>query len=351
MSRKKNKSGLGAVIVSLLVSAAALAAGTYAVDGIHFQSLVERLFWPLLRLLFFIGIGLVIGQIIEATGWTKVLAAVAMPAFRFGNLGPQCSAVFTTAFFSGVAANAMLMEFYNEGAITRRHLFLSNLLNQFPAYFLHLPTTFFVVIPLTGRAGALYFLLTFLAAIIRSIVLLVYGHFKLTPPHTTDSYSRSSDMSSARRKAAGIWDGIRRRLPRRLTTIALYVVPIYIAVFMLNAMGLFESVQSALARFTSQAFIPLESLSLVIISFAAEFTSGFAAAGALMHAGVLTTKQTVLALLIGNIIAFPIRALRHQLPHYMGIYEPKTGIQLLLLGQFTRIASLILIGCVYAIVF
>ena len=326
MSRKRNKPRLRAVIISLLVSAVALIAGTFAVDGITFDSLLHRLFWPLLRLLMFIGIGLIIGQIIEATGWTKVLAAVAMPAFRFGRLGPQCSAVFTTAFFSGVAANAMLMEFYKDGAISRKQLFLSNLLNQFPAYFLHLPTTFFIVIPLTGRAGALYFLLTFLAALIRSILLLLYGHLRLAPPVDTEAELEGKNISGPRRKPSGIWEGIRRRLPGRLTTIALYVIPIYIAVFMLNAMGFFETIQAGLARFTSVTFIPLESLSLVIISFAAEFTSGFAAAGALMQAGVLTTKQTVLALLIGNIIAFPIRALRHQLPHYMGIYQPKTGL-------------------------
>jgi len=351
MSRKRRKPRLRAVVISLLVSTAALIVGYYAVEGIDFHSLFKRLFWPLLRLLFFIGIGLVIGQIIEATGWTRYLAAVAMPAFRYGNLGRHCSAVFTTAFFSGVAANAMLMEFFKEGAISRKQLFLSNLLNQFPAYFLHLPTTFFIVIPLTGRAGALYFLLTFLAALIRTIILLIYGHLRLAQPAVTETDHSKKNIPGPRRKATGVWEGIRRRLPGRLTTIALYVIPIYIAVFMLNAMGLFETIQAGLARFTSVTFIPLESLSLVIISFAAEFTSGFAAAGALMQAGILTTKQTVLALLIGNIIAFPIRALRHQLPHYMGIYEPKTGIQLLLLGQGVRVASLILIGFVYAIMF
>ena len=351
MPRKRSKPRLRSITISLLVSAVALVIGYYTVDGIDFHSLMKRLFWPLLRLLFFIGIGLVIGQIIEATGWTRYLAVAAMPAFRFGHLGHHCSAVFTTAFFSGVTANAMLMEFYRKGAISRKQLFLSNLLNQFPAYFLHLPTTFFIVIPLTGRAGALYFLLTFTAALIRSIVLLIYGHLKLENPGESGQELSEKSTNSPRRKLSHIWEGISHRLPVRLTNIAIYVIPIYIAVYMLNAIGLFETVRSGLARFTSFSVLPLESLSLVIISFAAEFTSGFAAAGALMQAGVLTTKQTVLALLIGNIVAFPIRAIRHQLPHYMGIYEPKTGLQLLLLGQGVRVTSLILVGLVYYALF
>ena len=128
--------------------------------------------------MFFITVGLVAGQVIEAAGWTKKLAIVAAPLFRFGNLGERCSAAFTTAFFSGVAANAMLVEFYNEGKISRKQLFLSNFVNQAPAFFLHLPTTFFIVIPLTRWAGALYFLLTFAAMVFRTALFLIYGHFQ-----------------------------------------------------------------------------------------------------------------------------------------------------------------------------
>ena len=87
--------------------------------------------------------------------------------------------------------------------------------------------------------------------------------------------------------------------------------------------------------------------SFVILSFAAEFTSGFAAAGALLNAGMLTVKQTVLALLTGNIVAFPIRAIRHQLPRYIGIFSPKMGTQILLLGQGFRILSLMVVGAIY----
>ena len=145
--------------------------------------------------------------------------------------------------------------------------------------------------------------------------------------------------------------GAARRLPGRLLRIVVYVVPIYALVFMVNAMGGFDVARGWMARFVVTSILPVESLSVVILSFAAEFTSGFAAAGALMEAGVLTMKQTVIALLAGNIIAFPIRALRHQLPRYMGIFSPKLGLQLLLLGQTLRIFSLIAVGTVYYCLF
>jgi hypothetical protein len=130
-----------------------------------------------------------------------------------------------------------------------------------------------------------------------------------------------------------------------------YVVPIYVAVFLLSTGGLFEWTQAWLARSITGAFVPIEALSLVVLSFVAEFASGFAAAGALLDQGVVTIKQTVLALLIGNIIAFPVRALRHQLPRLMGIFAPVMGLQLLLLGQGYRIISLMVLGAAYCYLF
>ena len=149
------------------------------------------------------------------------------------------------------------------------------------------------------------------------------------------------------KKEQNIWQGVKRKFPRRIKRIAIYVVPIYILVFLLNDMGLFKLARQWLSGYVVTSFIPMEALSVVVLSFTAEFTSGFAAAGALLDAGVLTVKQTAMALLIGNIVAFPIRALRHQLPHYIGIYAPKMGVQLLAMGQGLRITSIILVGILY----
>jgi hypothetical protein len=316
---------------------------THTVEG-----LAVHLFWPLVRLLVFITLGLVAGQIIEATGWTRQLAVVAAPLFRFSNLGNRCSAAFTTSFFSGTAANAMLWGFFKEETITRRQMFLGNLMNHFPAYFLHLPTTFFIVIPLTGWAGALYFLLTFVALVARTILVMLYGRwFCHSDKVWQDAAERTTNPTETSRGKKDVMRAIRNRLPGRIIRITVYVVPIYTLVFMINAMGGFDLARQWLARFVVTSLLPVESLSVVILSFAAEFTSGFAAAGALMEAGVLTTKQTVIALLAGNIVAFPIRALRHQLPRYMGIFSPAMGLQLLLLGQGMRVISLMAVGVVY----
>ena len=346
MSPKKTKSSLTPLLIALGISAAVLFFGLSSADTIDSQDIANRLLWPLARLILFIGMGLFVGQVLEATGWTRTLAVLARPLFRFGRLGDQCGAAFTAAFFSGVTANGMLLEFYEASKINRKQLFLSNFINQLPAFFLHLPTTFFIVIPLTGWAGVLYFAITFLAVLLRTVLFLIYGHFRL--PFIDQTGDKVEAVPAQNKLALNtVWIRIRTRLPRRLARIAVYVIPIYVLVFVLNILGLFQHMREALAGYVVTTFMPMESLSVIILSFAAEFTSGFAAAGALLEAGILSVKQTVMALLIGNVLAFPIRALRHQLPRYIGIFSPKMGTQMLLMGQGFRVTSIILVGLVY----
>jgi hypothetical protein len=349
MARKKTRPRYRALVLSLVLSAVMLLAGVYGLAAFDWPTAGRRLLAPLLRMLGFILVGLAAGQVVEALGWTRNLAILARPLFSFSHLGDRCGAAFTAAFLSGITANAMLVEHYREGRIRRSQLFLTNFINQLPAFFLHLPTTFFIVVPLTKTAGLLYFLLTFLAAVLRTVVLAVCGRL-LLPPLAADPLPAAGALDRPARASSDLLSIIRQKLPRRMLNIAIYVVPIYVAVFILNRLGLFAFTREWLARFVVTAVVPVESLSVVILSFVAEFTSGFAAAGALLDAGVLSVKQTVLALLMGNILAFPIRALRHQLPHYMGIFEPKMGTQLLIAGQALRISSLMAVGFIYYLV-
>ncbi|ACL02154.1 nucleoside recognition domain protein [Desulfatibacillum aliphaticivorans] len=348
MSRRKKNNNPRALAIGLLITIAALGVGLMAVDGLEAAKLPSKLLLPLARLLLFVSIGLVAAQAIDSTNWTEKLGFLAAPMFRFANLGAHCSAAFTAAFFSGVSANAMLLDFYKEERITKRQLFLTNFINQFPAYFLHLPVTFFIVVPLTKTAGLLYFLLTFLATCLRTALFASYGHIFMKPKNSGEqNFEGQAKKPASRKKKKPFWEGLKAKVPSRFVRVVAFVVPTYTVVYVLTAAGAFDALETFMTRFAVQAFIPVESLSVVVLSFASEFTAGFAAAGALMDAGSITVKQTVIALLLGNIIAFPIRAIRHQLPRYMGIFSPGMGLQMLLMGQGFRVASIILAGAVY----
>jgi hypothetical protein len=301
----------------------------------------NRVLWPLVRLSFFISLGLFGALVIEGAGWTRRLTILARPFMRWGHLSHEIGSAFTASFLSGTASLAMLATFHREGAMRRRDVVLAVLLDTFPSYFLHLPTTFFVILPLIGKAGFVYLLVTLCAALLRFAAVLVYSRFSLP----------AGEALPVRPLEKQAWRGLLRqaaqKLSARLTRILLIVAPVYLLVLLLSDGGFFEWLRKALALGVGSRLLPVEGISVVILSLMAEVTSGYAAAGAMLEAGTLTVAQTVLALVLGQIIGSPLRALRHQLPYYMGIFSPGMGIFLMVTSQLFRVVSLAAAAAVF----
>ncbi len=91
-------------------------------------------------------------------------------------------------------------------------------------------------------------------------------------------------------------------------------------------------------------------MSIITLHIAAEFTAGLAVAGALLQEGSMDYREVVLALLVGNVLSSPVRAIRHQFPYYAGIFQPKMAVELIVYNQVFRIGSLILMGCIYFVI-
>jgi hypothetical protein len=310
------------------------------------EHLLRHLGLPLVRLLLFLAVGLLAAQVLESLGWAARLGKLAAPLLRWGRLREESGASFTAACFSGVLANTMLMTFYQEGKLSRREMVTTYLLNGgLPVYLLHLPTTFFIIWPLTGKVGLIYLGLTGLAATLRSAALLGYARLRLPSPWEAGP----SPVSSPPDPKPGVWADIWRKFQRRFSRLLLYALPVYVLVYLAGAAGVFRWLQEALASYAALGFVPVEAASIVMFSVAAEFTSGIAAAGALLKTGALTPHQTVMALILGNVLATPIRALRHQLPAHAGIFTLKLGTQLLLASQGLRLASLAMVALPYAL--
>lgn len=329
----------------------ALAGGVFACWGpCRFSALSDPgLLWhklgrPLVRTVFFVALGLLIGQVIEGLGWTRRLGALARPLLKRTHLPQEAGASFTAAFASGVTANAMLATSWQEGKLNNRQLVLANLLNaSLPAFFLHLPTVLFVAYGILGWVALVYFGLTLAAALLRTLAVMVLSRIILERPLEPVDHP-----SPAAKELRAIFQDTWRKFLVRLRRLLLIILPVYLVVFLLSQSGFFTWLGQALANLVSSPVVPLEAMSVVIFAVAAEFTSGIAAAGALLSSGGLHWPEAVLALLIGNIAATPVRALRHQLPHYMGIYSPKLGAKLLAIGQSSRVLSVIVVAVIFA---
>lgn len=318
-----------------------------ALEGLNAAMLWSGLAWPLIRLTAYISLGLFIGNLIESLNWTHLMARVAAPLARAGRLRDISGASFATAFFSGVTANTILAEAYEQGKLSNREMVFSNLFNSLPTYFLHLPTIFMIAAPFIGRAAAFYVGLTAFAALLRTVFIILLGRAMLPPIPEGCVPCRLQDTppgNKFRAALANTWKRFKQRLPKIIKITA----PIYTLFFFLKYFGVFELIESLAA---SQAqlltWLPPEAVTIVVFHMASEFTAGLAAAGALMADGSLSVQQIVLALLIGNVLSSPMRAVRHQFPYYAGIFRPALALRLIAYNQTLRALSIILVGVGY----
>ncbi|MBW1713748.1 MAG: nucleoside recognition protein [Deltaproteobacteria bacterium] len=302
---------------------------------------------PLTRMVVFISLGLLVGQLLEGTGYSVKIGHLVRPLIAWAHLPAQSGTAFTAAFVSGLTANSLLYTGWQEGRINRRQLIFSNLLNaSLPTYLLHLPTTLLVALPLIGSAGLIYLSLTLAAAVVRLVLTAFVARTLLPEPEPAEPVSPAS-----RPGWRAVWQETWPKFKRRLARMVLLVVPIYMSISLAVELGFFQWLKSVLAGWVSAAFLPVEAVSVVVFALMAELPSGFAAAGALMEAGQLNTKQVVLALLLGAMLSAVVRALRHQMSYYVAIYSPKMGLTLLAIGQSCRVVSLMIVTAFFVILF
>lgn len=318
---------------------------------------VESIFWtgltwPLLKLLVAMAASLLVALFIESLNWTHGLARLAAPLIRAGHMSEAAGASFSISFFSGLAANTMLSEAYDQSKIDKRELVLANLFNSLPTYFLHLPTLFALTAPLIKGAAFAYIGLTLAAAFLRTAIILLISHFALpTRAETTQATDTADGVPCDRFQNKGVidWRGAmgkaKKRFKRKMKRIILFTVPIYVVIFFLNRWGVFDSLETLVA--SRMTWFDPRLISIVVFHLAAESTAGMAAAGALLNTGSLGQREVVLALLVGNVLASPMRSIRHQFPYYAGIFKPRLATELLVVSQVFRVGAVIAMGVLY----
>ena len=303
--------------------------------------------WPLGRLLVSVAAGLLVANFIEALNWTRGIALLARPLARMGNMSDRASASFSMALFSGLAANTILAESYDQGKMSKKELILANLFNSLPTYFVHLPSVFFITVPIIHGAAFVYCAMTVIAALLRTCGIVVVGRLILPKIEQSEVSREEKDLPALvtwQTAASKTW----MRFKRRIRKIILITIPIYLIVYAMHRYGIFREIEQAMASFMTMApWLSPKSVGIITLGFTAEITASVTAAGVILQEGSLPVRDVLVALMIGNILSSPIRAIRHQFPYYTGIFRPKLAAELIVFSQLLRIVSLIVVTIVY----
>lgn len=306
---------------------------------------IDKLLFPLCRLVLVMCGGLLLAGLLESLHWTKMVARLAVPLARMGHQRAVAAAAFALAFFSPATANGLLAEAHATGKMTRRELIFANLFNSTPTFLVHLPTLFSMVFAFLGTRAFVYMGLTFAAAALRTVCTVVAGRFFLpAQPTEANEPPNEREDKSFREVGAAVW----KRFKKRIGKLLKYTIPIYCLFFALQQAGVFGVAEKWLADHAGWfSFLDPKSMGIIAMYLLAESGAAFSAAAALANNSALAPQEIILALLVGNIISTPMRAIRHQLPSYAGYFSPSVGAMLVLMNQASRAASLILVAALY----
>ncbi|MGP8331198.1 MAG: hypothetical protein ACT6FB_02475 [Methanosarcinaceae archaeon] len=94
--------------------------------------------------------------------------------------------------------------------------------------------------------------------------------------------------------------------------------------------------------------IPPAGLSIIVAQFA-NFIAAHSAAGTLLSTGVLTSKEVILTLLVGNVLPSVTMTMKFLIPYYVGIFGPKIGMQILAIATIVRIGIMLVVIFVLAL--
>ncbi len=305
--------------------------------------------WPLCRLLLGMSCGLLLANLLEALRWTNQLAKMAKPLAAFAHLGSVASSAFTLAFISPAAANGLLSEANAKCRLSNSELMLANLFNSFPAWLAHMPTVFLLTWPAIGSAAIIYSGLTLAAAVFRTAFTIIMGRMLLPAPKMAmaQEVAQPAPLLKRLNEAMGkAWKRFKKRLPKLL----LFTAPVYLLMYFGQQSGFFASMETWMAAHLGWlAFLKPQAMGVIMLQLVAEMGAALGAAGAALADGSLSSRDIVVAMLVGNVLATPLRAIRHQLPSYAGFYSFATALKLVLANQGLRAASMLIITILYVL--
>lgn len=297
------------------------------------------------RLLAGLSIGLMVATLLETSGWLAALARAGRPVCRAAHLGSMASSAFVLAVVSPSAANALLGESFDKGELGRTELLAANLLCGLPSYVAHLPTVFLLLYPVLGTAAISYVGVTFAAACMRTAAVVLWARHAL-PATPAESVAVSATPGHAAWRTV-LAKGF-SRFKKRLIKLVCYTTPVYVAIFLATKYGMFAALEHWLG--THLGWLPIlnpEAAGIVLLQLVAEMGATLGAAAAVLNAGQLTSHEVVVAMLVGSVLATPLRALRHQLPSYAGFFRMGQAIRLVAVNQGLRAVSMVAALAVY----
>jgi hypothetical protein len=238
----------------------------------------------------------------------------------------------------------MLAKYRDEGLISKKEMFLTNMMFSFPVMLNACRYMLPPIIPLLGTIGLVYALLFVLSGLVKTVLVMVVSRF-LLPARPESNLSPETETRPSFKEAFKQSLKSSRSIIKRIVIIT---VPTMLIVSILIKVGVFDSLASYLSGVSAYLPVPASGLGIIAAMFGHSIAA-YTVASNLLAAGEITAKGIILSLLIGAALSSVVTTIRVQMANYVGIFGPKTGVQLMLISAIVRSSIIIVFVVILAI--
>jgi hypothetical protein len=302
----------------------------------------------MLKIVPIIAIGIFVTGLAVNLGLMKRFDGLIRPLSAKSRISATSALSVITCAFSSTAAYSMLSEGLSSKRISEREVIATSLISSFPGILSHLFTFFVpVVIPILGfTTGMIYVCLRGLVALLKTCLGIVLARLWLSDVSTMPIKSPSTqghihattgdEKHPLNDSAASTYRMLKRIVPTMFATLFLVSVAM--------ELGLFQSFSSILRPITDTLGLESE-IALISATEIVNTYSGMVLAGSLLGEGMISTKGVLVALLLGNVISFSTRFVKHSLPLHVSLFGPKLGGKIVAInGVATFVIDVLLIA-------
>lgn len=258
-----------------------------------------------------------------------------------------------TCTFSSTVGYSMLSEGLNNKRISEREVIAVSLITSFPGILSHLFTFFIpVAIPILGfTTGVIYVCLRGLVALVKTCLGIFLARLWLKdidnqstnsqPPISNPAHTSIDKKHALNKSAASTYKMLKRITPIMFITLFLTSVAMELRIF--------QSFSEILDPVTN--ILGLESeIALISATQIVNTYSGMVLSGSLLGDGMISTKGVLIALLMGNVISFSTRFVKHSLPLHVSLFGPKLGGKIVAVNGAATLAIDVLLIAVLLII-
>ena len=259
-------------------------------------------------------------------GIMRKFSEVMEPFTRHLNINPFSISSILVCFFSPTVGYSILAEGLKDKKLNEKELIGTSLANSFPSVLSHILTFFIpVVIPILGLTGVLFVLIRLGVAFVKSVIGLIY----LTMVSQKNTFEVPEKLNKIN-KRENLEKSLKSTLRFSKRLIPVMFITMFLVIY-LSKIGVFDYLNNFVKPITDMLGLN-PNIGVLSLTEIINVQASIVMAGGFLNEGILNSKEILIGLVIGNVLTFSTRYMKHSLPLHVSLFGAKLGTKIVMIN-------------------